>query len=590
MGQIIGTRTAWTEYDYNDEELYTIGIEAELLSQDVTKNTSTLRLHTYITAHQRFYLIPNIDKDSQCNGTYFHNYEYTINGGTTVYSPYGWNVDEFAVDDGSSLYFSRGTHYFGYSSSSKEVVVTHLDDGTAYITLKSWHFGDTSSKRPLYYLSGDSEEDAERTDTSYGSHRIDIPKIIPKAVINTATAFTDEENPIITYTCPNPSKVTSLQACIADSTGTTIYVPYRDISTTGTSYTFTLTDEERNALRAAAANSKTMNVRFYVKSVVFGETFLESLERVFTVTNCNPTITDIVIVDANSTTAALTGNTETLVRYESMAEYSFTPEAKKSATIINNYVVNGSQKVVGLAQGIIDDIETGIFTFGTTDSRGLTTEVTVEKETVPYVKPTCYQDIFMSMSGELSAVAEVTISGNYYDGSFGAVDNTIKIELRHTQNDGTMGDWVDLTDGLIPVFNGDTYSLDITISGFDYSQAYTFQSRITDKLNTVISAEYVVRLMPVFDWGEKDFNFNVPVNINADNLDMNGETVLRHTGAATNNTVLSGSGGHIYLRPGGTTDTSSEARLTAQGDLELKGDLIVNGVNIIAALQEAGII
>ena len=118
------------------------------------------------------------------------------------------------------------------------------------------------------------------------------------------------------------------------------------------------------------------------------------------------------------------------------------------------------------------------------------------------------------LSGVDGGVVNLKISGNYFNGTFGAVKNTLKLEVRHTQNDGSMGAWVDLTSGLIPVFNGTTYELETTISGFSYSQSYVFQCRATDKLNTVITSQYTVRVLPVFDWSKEDFNFNVPVNIN----------------------------------------------------------------------------
>lgn len=86
----------------------------------------------------------------------------------------------------------------------------------------------------------------------------------------------------------------------------------------------------------------------------------------------------------------------------------------------------------------------------------------------------------------------------------------------------------------------------------------------------------------MFDWGKEDFNVNVP-------FFMNGNPVLRHS-INDNDTVLSASGGHVYLRPNGADITSGEVRITAQGDIEITGDIIVDGVNIITALRNRGII
>lgn len=575
--------------EFLNKPLFKIELEIDSV-QNIEKNTSDITIKTYKTnlTNETITLIEpiGVDEYSWVNPKEAFYYTWGYQPSTRTYS----KTEQFEKADvdmsDDSLSYKPGVRVFLGEVVYEEV--KHADDGTLSITFDRVGSGyDDASLYglPRYYGSSDSESITSLR-LSADVRTVVLPKIPPMAKILTATSFTDEENPKITYKNPTGNSVASLQACIANSTGTVIYVPYRDISKTGSEYTFTLTDEERNTLRAAAANSKTLNVKFYVKTVISGSSYYNFMQRTLTITNCNPTITNIKIQDVNSTTAGLTGDVNKLVRYESMAEYSFTPEAKKNATIATQYVKNGSQKVSVMNQGVIDDIESDAFTFGVIDSRGLQEEVTVTKPLVEYIKPTCNQKVEMAMSGETGANATVTISGNYFNNTFGVVANTLKIELRHTQNDGTMGEWVDLTDGLVPVFNGNTYSLNITISGFDYSSSYSFMSRVTDKLNTVISAEYTARLQPIFDWSEADFNFNVPINVNnasSSNLNafinMNGNPVLRHTGNTNNNVVLSGSGKHIYFRPLGSGDTNSEACLTAQGELKLKGNLYINDVN-----------
>ena len=438
------------------------------------------------------------------------------------------------------------------------------------------------------YENEDGDEQEGYSSTDGIVYKIEVPALPAEAKLLTASSFTDETNPNITYSNPAGNSVSALEACIS-LTGGADDIAYRSIPKTGSSYTFPLTEAEKNILRAAAANSQTMTVRFYVRTTIGGTRYFSYLDRTFTVVNCNPVISNATVKDITPETIALTGNANIIVLNESMIEYSYTATATKSATIKSHYIECGDVKVEGMFQGVIDDAQSGLFTFGATDSRGLTTTFPLQKQVVNYVKPTCYQHLKAELAGETGATITLTIDGNYFNGSFGLAANELKLEVRHTQNDGTMGDWVVLTDGLIPTFNENTYSLTTTITGFSYSQSYTFQCRATDKLNVVQSAQYTVRVRPIFDWGEDDFNFNVPVNINAETLSMNGETIIRHS-ATTNNTVLSASGGHIYIRPGGTNDTSSEMRLTAQGNLELKGDIIINGVNIITALENAGII
>lgn len=507
-------------------------------------------------------------------------------------------VLDIVADGVSNSYLTLSFNIEGYYTSSLtdwsnincpqiKLTIYHNEDGTKTLPISfKWNIGSVDNGNNIYQAiwvydyTGTSPSTATIPYGHEGNFELELEPFPKDAKLLTATSFDDETNPTITYDNAAGESVNSLQAAISLD-GTTANIAYRDIPKTATSYTFELTDTERNTLRAAATNTNSMTVYFLLKTVVGSTEYINKLEANFTIVNCDPVIRNIVVEDVNSTTSALTGSKDILIRYESMASFSYEAVAQKQASIVSHFVQNGERKVNNLFNGVIDDPESGNFIFSATDSRGISTEVLVEKSIVNYVKPTCHQDVKAEMSGETGAVVKLKVSGNYYNGSFGAAANTLKLEVRHTQNDGTMGDWVDLTDGLIPVFNGDTYELDITISGFDYSQSYEFQCRATDKLNTVISANYVVRVLPVFDWDNDDFNFNVPVG-------MNGQTVLRHNKEA-NNVVLSASGGHIYLRPGGTSDTYGEVRITPQGNIQLDGDIIINGVSLTTILSNAGL-
>ena len=463
---------------------------------------------------------------------------------------------------------------------------------------------------------------------------IDIPTINRVLLPLTADNFNDEGNPAFNYEIttgksigyymsggwdkdtayPDEEEVADtvigLQAALSFD-GETIDIPYRDIPLDKTSYTFDLTDEEREILRQKAQGAPTVPI-YYITKVTreiyytyqhktgdkalneyrVSADFVGKAQRNFTVVGCNPSLNSDVW-DIKEETLALTGDKDTVIRYESMVEFAVRATASKHAEIVSQSVTCGSKTVSGLEFGVIQDVEDGIFVFKATDSRNLTAEKVVEKNLIEYVKPTCYQKLNMEMSSEFGTRVVLKVNGNYYNGSFGAVNNTLKLETRYTQDDGSMGDWVTLEG--TPTFNGNTYSLEVKIEGFSYSKAYTFQCRATDKLNYVQSSQYTLRIYPVFDWGENDFNFNVPVK-------MNEKTVLRHN-ADANNTVLSASGGHIYLRPGGTDNTSGEIMIkpdgdvvfggeievgsaaTFNGDVNLNGTVLIDGVDLNELLQ-----
>ena len=103
------------------------------------------------------------------------------------------------------------------------------------------------------------------------------------AILLTAPDFNDEDNPTVTYSNDMGDNLTSLQICIASSDTQTIYVPYRDISKTGTSYTFNLTESERDTLLDACVND-TMRVKYVLKTNYNSNNNYSALEKTFTST------------------------------------------------------------------------------------------------------------------------------------------------------------------------------------------------------------------------------------------------------------------------------------------------------------------
>ena len=430
----------------------------------------------------------------------------------------------------------------------------------------------------------------EKKEWTAKNFTLKIPVLADRSTkILTANNFTDEENPSFTYSVEKRGisyreesganvydSIASLQAALSFD-GATVDVAYRDISLDDTSYTFNLTEAERNNLRQKAQGSSTVPIYYLTKTVrqnSYGSAeFVFKSKRNFTVVGAMPTLNPTV-KDIKLETLALTGDENTFIRYESMAEYAINATASKNATIVSQSVQCGSKIISNLPQGVIDDVESGTFIFNVSDSRNMGASSSVFKNLIEYVKPTCYQKVEIQISGETGAAVKVTISGNYFNGSFGAANNTLKLEVRHTDDNGDMGAWTTLTG--TPTFNGTTYELEATFTGFNYGKAYVFQSRATDKLNFVESSQYTIRMMPVFDWSETDFNFNVPVNIEAEGLNLHGETIIRHSDS-TKNTVLSATGGNVYIRPKGTNTVGGEVIIYSNGDAAFNGGIFTGG-------------
>lgn len=225
----------------------------------------------------------------------------------------------------------------------------------------------------------------------------------------------------------------------------------------------------------------------------------------FTVTaaesSCKPAVSG-TIVDSNKTTKALTGDESKLVKYYSNALCTIGATAKNSATIktkkINGTTISGNTHTISA-------VETGSIEFAATDSRGYSTSVTVKATLIDYVKLTVNAQL--RRSDPTSGKAVLTVKGNYFNGSFGAVANTLTCQYRLAKSGGSYGSWVTVT----PTKSGNSYNFSVNLSGLDYQYSYSVQVQCYDKLRTLSPVATVNKGIPVADWGSDDFQFNVPV-------------------------------------------------------------------------------
>ena len=209
------------------------------------------------------------------------------------------------------------------------------------------------------------------------------------------------------------------------------------------------------------------------------------------------------VVDINDTTKALTGDENKLIRYYSKVRFSLTSSPKNSATTATRSVVyNGRTFTGGSGNSWTDqfsEVVSGSYQFSVTDSRGFTNSKTINKTFIEYVKLTCYMTVTNpTATGECT----ITLNGNYFNGSFGATNNTLSVQYKIDE-----GEWTDTTITL----SNNTYKATANITGMDYTRAYSFYARAIDKLATVETPVKYVKAKPIFDWGSDDFHFHVGV-------------------------------------------------------------------------------
>lgn len=424
-------------------------------SYSMPNNTSTITVKGIITTSGESY------RGDQRSGT------YTIKQGSTV--------------------LKSGTFTHGAPANSTttlfsvQLTVSHKSDGTSEAITASYNY-----------------------DSSWctGTGTLTLPTIPRQATITSAPNFNDEQNPAIGYSNSAGNTVSSLQACISLD-GSKADIAYRDISKTGSTYTFSLTDEEREVLRNACTTVKSRTVYFYVKTVISGITYYSKVSRTLTIINATPTIS-ATAVDTNSETVALTGDANVLVKYKSNAAVSMTATALKGASI-KSYAIACGSKTLSIASGTLSAVESPTIVFNVTDSRGNTASTTLIKNMIEYIPLSC---VFTPSQPNAEGDMDFAITGACYSGSFGSKSNSITVQYRYRADDETYSNWITLSD---VTFADGKYTAKGSVTGLDYTKTYKFQARIVDSLGTAVTSEYGVSVNPVFYWGKDRFNFGVNV-------------------------------------------------------------------------------
>lgn len=389
--------------------------------------------------------------------------------------------------DGAQVYSSatRIELYEGTTVASGTKTINHNADGT-----KSFNI---SIEAGIYYTAVNCT----------GSKNFTLNQIGRGATLTSATNFSLTQNPTITYSNPQGNSVTSLQACISIVNDAPLIV-YRDVSKTGNSYTFPLTDTEKEILISSTSGT-SRSVTFILKTVINGVETLSKLSRTFTKNTdevgpaLNPTVTDI-----NTTTTNLTGNNKKFVKGFSTAQ-CLVNASTTSGTISSQKVIHNGTTMIGSAP-IFYNVSNNVFTFSATDSAGQTSTKSVEVDMIDYVKPSCSYETTMGATS-----ATLNARGNYWNGNFGKVQNTLSVQYRYKKGTGSYSSWQNMN---VTLQGTDAYTATITLTGLDTKATYYFDVRAADKLTTsTAGSQGGASTTPVFDWGANDFKFNVPVNM-----------------------------------------------------------------------------
>ncbi len=308
-------------------------------------------------------------------------------------------------------------------------------------------------------------------------------------------------------------------------------------------------------------NSLSVTIRCDTYS---GNTLLGSNNKVMRVyvdsSTSSPTIT-CSVQDINASTLLLTGNAKTIVSGESKCEISTDVEAKNAATVRGLTVRYGTttHNIAGSTASLQYTINDAVIyslpiTAETADSRNFSSKATAPGLTlISYRAPTIAAQNQPDWSDITEGTVSVSATGVWYNGSFGTVQNELTIRARYkVKGAETFSEYVSLNVTL----NDSSYFASGVLTGLDYTKAYDIEMQACDAIYGVSKdAKSVIatlsRAMPVFDWGDEDFRFNVPVNFadgvvtSKTDLDLQTNLVSSYSG---DNWVVKSSSGFVHIQ------------------------------------------
>lgn len=275
---------------------------------------------------------------------------------------------------------------------------------------------------------------------------------------------------------------------------------------TGTSVAFTIPEDFYYAIPEATRGTCTLTLYTLSGGTVIGETRTAYIEITTVASRCNPVLT-LDLTHDNADTAGLTGSDTAYIRGYSDAECAVKAVGRFGATIEKIWTT-GTYTDNEDGTYTISPVNSEVITFYAEDSRGYRGEVSTTVTLVPYVVLT--NNASAGRPNPTDGSAFIQFQGQYFNDSFGAVDNALSLKYKIEYPDGSIDkSWTTVA----PTVSEDSYYAYISLSGFDYTKSFKIYVIVADKLLSVEKTVVLKQGIPVFDWGRNDFQFHVPVYI-----------------------------------------------------------------------------
>ena len=226
---------------------------------------------------------------------------------------------------------------------------------------------------------------------------------------------------------------------------------------------------------------------------------------------CKPIIS-MSVIDSNSITTSLTGDSSKLIKGYSNAKITYTITTRNSASLKSKTLNGGS---LGDSPYTISSISTNSFSIYAIDSRDFDTTETKTSTMVDYVPLTL--DFEAYRPTPTGSEIKINFQGNYFDSSFGAVSNSLSLSWKYRKKGAS--DW---EGGGTFELNKDYklgsnryYSIsDISLgTNFDYQTNYEVCVFYKDELIDTSIIKTVPKGQPILSWEEELVSINTNLDV-----------------------------------------------------------------------------
>lgn len=394
---------------------------------------------------------------------------YDINSNTSVVRVWidVWRTNSGYETYGSGTVYARidgGVYSAGITSSQRitstpirlatwDVTIGHNADGSKAISITGWISHSRFSS---------SEQGYTHTLTT-------IPR---QANITSCSDFTDQQNPSFTYSNPGNWNM----ECWLEPNPNGEHYAIRTLSGTGGTFTWDLTNVERNQLRTACkGKSCTIRIGLYSNNKQWASYY----DRTFTIVNAPPTF-DGVTVQAVNPFGSL--------YLQSKSSAKFTINGAKGiygSTIVGYSIVGGDYNYNGsentYTTGVLTKPGNIEFTATITDSRGFTASKKVTVKVTEYTYPTLSIEAYRCTSAGVKDIANgtyIAVKATFtYCSITGNSIKTKSIKINNTSKSTAFNS------GVAYVFG--TYSLNTT---------HSVEVSITDAVGNTVSQKIEITI------------------------------------------------------------------------------------------------